>query len=76
MYEEMLSPSENNLATTNPCSTSSMADAGSTEQDRVGGVSVISSHDSRLLAGIKELLELLRILGEGYRLSCLYRSQV
>ncbi|XP_078161515.1 CDC27 family protein isoform X2 [Carex rostrata] len=75
VYEEMWTPSENNLATTNPCSTSSMIDARSTEQDRVGGVSVISSHDSRLLAGIKELLELLRILGEGYRLSCLYRSQ-
>jgi hypothetical protein len=72
----MWTPSENNLATTNPCSTSPLSEVRSTEQERVGGVSVISTHESRLLSGIKELLDLLRILGEGYRLSCSYKSQV
>ncbi|XP_077215925.1 cell division cycle protein 27 homolog B-like isoform X2 [Tasmannia lanceolata] len=32
-------------------------------------------HVSRVPAGVLELLNLLRILGEGYRLSCLYRCQ-
>lgn len=39
---------------------------------QMGGASL----DSKVTNGIIELLGLLRILGEGYRLSCLYRSQV
>ncbi|KAK6236374.1 Tetratricopeptide repeat 1 - like 10 [Theobroma cacao] len=38
----------------------------------IGGV-VISS--SKIISGASEVLGLLRILGEGYRLSCLYRCQ-
>lgn len=55
---------------------STFSDGRCSDQDRInfqmGGV----SHDSRVTNGITELLGLLRILGEGYRLSCLYRSQV
>ncbi|KOM56340.1 hypothetical protein LR48_Vigan10g223200 [Vigna angularis] len=31
--------------------------------------------DSKIITGASEILTLLRVLGEGYRLSCLYRSQ-
>lgn len=31
---------------------------------------------SEIITGASEILTLLRVLGEGYRLSCLYRSQV
>lgn len=47
------------------------------EEDKInlhaGGLSV---HDSKLINGIRELLGLLRTLGEGYRFSCMHRSQV
>ncbi|XP_072962662.1 cell division cycle protein 27 homolog B-like [Typha angustifolia] len=52
--------------------TSNVADGRCFEQDTTGG---ILAHDSRLLSGIQNLLGLLRTLGEGYRLSCLYRCQ-
>ncbi|KAM0942496.1 putative tetratricopeptide-like helical domain superfamily [Dioscorea sansibarensis] len=46
------------------------------EEDKInshaGGLSV---HDSKLINGIRELLGLLRTLGEGYRFSCMHRSQ-
>ncbi|XVE54205.1 hypothetical protein DITRI_Ditri03aG0061700 [Diplodiscus trichospermus] len=52
-------------------------DARSLDQDGatvpVGGI-VISS--SKVISGAAEVLGLLRTLGEGYRLSCLYRCQV
>ncbi|CAM0909968.1 unnamed protein product [Alopecurus aequalis] len=35
----------------------------------------IMSQDSKLASGIRELLGLLRTLGEGYRLSCLFKCQ-
>ncbi|XP_073102360.1 cell division cycle protein 27 homolog B isoform X3 [Elaeis guineensis] len=54
-------------------SMSALADGKCLEQDKMG--CGISAHDSRLASGIREFLGLLRTLGEGYRLSCLYRSQ-
>ncbi|KAJ3679019.1 hypothetical protein LUZ60_017030 [Juncus effusus] len=78
VYDEMWASSDkdnnkdnsNNIgATTNPCSTSALSESKSTEQDKSGGISVIS------LNGVKELLGLLQTLGEGYRLSCLYKCQ-
>ncbi|KAK1306571.1 hypothetical protein QJS10_CPA10g00053 [Acorus calamus] len=35
----------------------------------------VSAHESKVTAGASELLGLLRTLGEGYRLSCMYRCQ-
>ncbi|XP_010913872.1 cell division cycle protein 27 homolog B isoform X2 [Elaeis guineensis] len=62
---------EDNTVTTS--SMSALADGKCLEQDKMG--CGISAHDSRLASGIREFLGLLRTLGEGYRLSCLYRSQ-
>ncbi|KAJ6832678.1 cell division cycle protein 27-like protein B [Iris pallida] len=45
------------------------------EQDKINSQVGGTSHDSRVINGIRDILSLLRILGEGYRLSCLYRSQ-
>lgn len=39
----------------------------------VGGVAISGS---KVISGASEVLGLLRTLGEGYRLSCLYRCQV
>lgn len=36
----------------------------------------IMSQDSKVAVGIRELLGLLRLLGEGFRLSCLFKCQV
>lgn len=53
------------------------SDARSLEQEgavRPSGPAVVSS--SRVAAGASEILGLLMILGEGYRLLCIYRCQV
>ncbi|KAJ8498732.1 hypothetical protein OPV22_009284 [Ensete ventricosum] len=60
-----------NMATTSS-SISISADGRCLEQVKATGD---LAHDSRLMSGTRELLGLLRILGEGYRLSCLYRCQ-
>ena len=58
-------------------STSSSCDAGSTEQDG-GSINLCQTtcDDSRVHNGAREILGLWRLLGEGYRLSCLYKCQV
>ncbi|XP_050219100.1 cell division cycle protein 27 homolog B [Mercurialis annua] len=72
---ETFDESRANVAATNSSSSPS-GDARSLDSEgasiRIGGV-VTSA--SRILTGASEILGLLRILGEGYRLSCLYRCQ-
>nr|CAD1831302.1 unnamed protein product [Ananas comosus var. bracteatus] len=60
-----------NTATTSSAA-SNVADGRWPAQDRSGG---ILAQDSRLMDGIRDLLGLLRTLGEAFRLSCLYRCQ-
>ncbi|URD76421.1 Tetratricopeptide repeat [Musa troglodytarum] len=60
-----------NMATTSS-SISMSADGRCLEQGKATGDLV---HDSKLMSGTQELLGLLRIFGEGYRLSCIYRCQ-
>lgn len=58
-------------------SSSPAGDLSSHDQEEaampMGGV-VMSS--SRVITGTSEILDLLKTLGEGYRLSCMYRCQV
>lgn len=57
-------------------STSSSCDAGSTEQD--GGslsLSRTTYDDSKVHNGAIEVLGLWRLMGDGYRLSCMYKCQ-
>ncbi|KNA10643.1 hypothetical protein SOVF_142470 [Spinacia oleracea] len=56
--------------------TSSSSDAGSTEQDG-GSMSLCrTTHDgSKVRNGALEILGLWRLLGDGYRLSCMYKCQ-
>ncbi|OAY27238.1 cell division cycle protein 27 homolog B isoform X2 [Manihot esculenta] len=72
---ETFDDSNANIATTNSTS-SPPGDARSLETEAasipIGGV-VMSA--SRVLSGALEILGLLRVLGDGYRLSCLYRCQ-
>ncbi|XP_010267174.1 PREDICTED: cell division cycle protein 27 homolog B-like isoform X3 [Nelumbo nucifera] len=64
-----------NTATTSS-SASLFADDGSLERERTGQqMGGVLAHGSRVSSGILELLDLLRTLGEGYRLSCMYRCQ-
>jgi hypothetical protein len=51
----------------------SSADGRFFEQDKA---EQILPQDSKLAVGIRELLGLLRTLGEGFRLSCLFQCQV
>jgi len=65
-----------NNTSTNSCS-SPVLEAKTYEQEAATsqiGHQVTSG--SKLITGASEILTLLRVLGEGYRLSCLYRSQV
>lgn len=62
-------------------STSTLTDCKCHEKQHVnqhaGGVTGVTSQNSRVaISGILELLGLLRILGEAYRFSCLYRCRV
>ncbi|KAL5199684.1 hypothetical protein ABZP36_020887 [Zizania latifolia] len=59
-----------NVAATS--SSASIIDGKFSEQDKAERV--LSQH-SKLAIGIRELLALLRTLGEGYRLSCLFKCQ-
>lgn len=65
-----------NITSTTSCS-SSADEAKSYEQDeanlQVGG-HVTSG--SKVITGASEILNLLKVLGEGYRLACLYRCKV
>lgn len=58
-------------------STSSSYDAGFTEQDG-GSMSLCRTtcDDSRVRNGALEILGLWRLLGDGYRLICMYKCQV
>ncbi|CAK9149376.1 unnamed protein product [Ilex paraguariensis] len=71
---EVYDDSRSNITTTS--SSSPSGDARSLEQEGqtmpAGGVIVSGS---RVSSGASEILALLRILGEGYRLSCMYRCQ-
>ncbi|KAF2303980.1 hypothetical protein GH714_025830 [Hevea brasiliensis] len=72
---ETFDDSHANVTTTNSASSPS-GDARSLETEAaslpVGGL-IISA--SKVLSGASEILGLLRVLGDGYRLSCLYRCQ-
>ncbi|KAG8094840.1 hypothetical protein GUJ93_ZPchr0012g18902 [Zizania palustris] len=59
-----------NVAATS--SSASIVDGKFSEQDKAERV---LSQDSKLAIGIRELLALLRTLGEGYRLSCSFKCQ-
>lgn len=63
-------------STTTTSSASPSGDDRYLERERVsiqtGG---IATNETRFLNGVSELLSLLRTLGEGYRLSCMYRCQ-
>ncbi|KAJ1380807.1 Tetratricopeptide-like helical domain superfamily [Sesbania bispinosa] len=64
-----------NITSTTSCS-SPAAEAKSYEQDAATfqvGVQVTSG--SKVITGASEIMTLLRVLGEGYRLACLYRCQ-
>ncbi|XP_020584818.1 cell division cycle protein 27 homolog B [Phalaenopsis equestris] len=57
-------------------SLSMLSDGANTDQERGHPASCgTSGHESGVITGVKDLLFLLRILGEGYRLSFLYRCQ-
>ncbi|KAG5553669.1 hypothetical protein RHGRI_011534 [Rhododendron griersonianum] len=73
ILHEVRDDSRSNAATS---SSSPAGDLSSHDQEEtampMGGV-VMSS--SRVITGTSEILDLLRALGEGYRLSCMYRCQ-
>ncbi|XP_057958412.1 cell division cycle protein 27 homolog B [Malania oleifera] len=71
---EVLDDSRSNITVPSSCSSPSR-DARSLEQGTALPVGGPVAHSSKLLSSISELLGLFRILGEGYRLSCLYRCQ-
>lgn len=60
--------------------TSGSSPSGSSRSLEVEGASMLAGgvimNGSRACSGMSEILSLLGTLGEGYRLSCLYRCQV
>ncbi|OIV90173.1 hypothetical protein TanjilG_01627 [Lupinus angustifolius] len=75
IHNEAQNDSRLNITSTSSCSSHAI-EVKSCEQEAaifpVGGL-VMSS--SKVISGASEILSLLRVLGEGYRLSCLYRCQ-
>ncbi|GAU14085.1 hypothetical protein TSUD_169100 [Trifolium subterraneum] len=75
IHNDILDDSRLNIASTSSSSSSTM-EAKSYEQEvaniPVGG-QVISS--SKVITGASDILTLLRVLGEGFRLACLYKCQ-
>lgn len=73
---ENFDDSRTNIASATPASSAS-GGARSLELEGaslpVGGITM---NGSRVYSGMSEILGLLGILGEGYRLSCVYRCQV
>uniref|UniRef100_A0A453SJQ7 Uncharacterized protein n=1 Tax=Aegilops tauschii subsp. strangulata TaxID=200361 RepID=A0A453SJQ7_AEGTS len=69
-YEAVDEMWTDNIAATS--SSLSIAEGRYFEQDKAERT---LSQDSKMATGIKELLGLLRTLGEGYRLSCLFKCQ-
>uniref|UniRef100_A0ACD5UHT5 Uncharacterized protein n=1 Tax=Avena sativa TaxID=4498 RepID=A0ACD5UHT5_AVESA len=69
-YEAVDEMWTDNIAATS--SSVSIAEGRCFEQDKPER---IMSQDSKVASGIRELLGLLRTLGEGYRLSCLFKCQ-
>lgn len=67
-------PHSNITSTTS--STSPHGDTRSLDHGAVVPISGVMNDDSRAISGASEIISLLRILGEGYRLSCMYRCQV
>jgi len=65
-----------NITSTTSCSSAAI-EAKAYEQDATTlQVSGQATTESKVIAGASEILTLLRVLGEGYRLACLYRCKV
>lgn len=76
MRNESFDDSRSNIAS----ATSGSSPSGSNRSLEVEGASMhaggVIMNGSRACSGMSEILSLLGTLGEGYRLSCLYRCQV
>ncbi|XP_073221420.1 cell division cycle protein 27 homolog B-like isoform X2 [Cicer arietinum] len=75
IHNDVLDVSRLNITSTTSCSSAAI-EAKSYEQDaatlQLGGQ---VTSESKVITGASEILSLLRVLGEGYRLACLYRCQ-
>ncbi|CAI8594181.1 unnamed protein product [Vicia faba] len=75
IHNDVLDVGRLNIASTTSCSSAAI-EAKSYEQDATTlQVSGQVTSDSKFIAGTMEILTLLRVLGEGYRLACLYKCQ-
>ncbi|XP_068652292.1 cell division cycle protein 27 homolog B-like [Aristolochia californica] len=74
---EALDESRLDSTATSSASVSAAGDDRPTEREKMNLQTCVgaSMTGSRILSGVVDLLDLLRTLGEGYRLSCLYKCQ-
>ncbi|KAK9099059.1 hypothetical protein Syun_026104 [Stephania yunnanensis] len=73
---EVFDDSRSDNTATTSSSASPLVDDRSLERERSSmHISAITTNGSRNLTGVSEFLCLLRTLGEGFRLSCMYRCQ-
>lgn len=75
MQNEAFDDSRSN-ATLSVSSSSPSGENRIPEQGASKSVGGSLTNDAKIINGASEILGLLRILGEGYRLSCLFRCQV
>ncbi|KAG9456605.1 hypothetical protein H6P81_001113 [Aristolochia fimbriata] len=75
--QEALDESRLDSTATSSASVSAVGDDRPTERERMNPQTCVgpSTSGSRIQSGVLELLGLLKTIGEGYRLSCLYRCQ-
>ena len=70
-FDDSRSNASLSVSSSSPSSGNRILEQGATKS--VGGS---LTNDAKIINGASEILGLLRILGEGYRLSCLFRCQV
>ncbi|GAU36090.1 hypothetical protein TSUD_277010 [Trifolium subterraneum] len=75
IHNDVLDVSRLNTTSTTSCSSAAI-EAKSYEQDAATlQGSEQATSESKVITGVSEILSLLRVLGEGYRLACLYKCQ-
>lgn len=73
LHPDVFDDSRSNIAVTTSCSSS--FDAGSLDLGATLPIVGGNTNSSKPASGILEILDLFKILGDGYRLSCMYRCQ-
>ncbi|XP_019442777.1 PREDICTED: cell division cycle protein 27 homolog B-like [Lupinus angustifolius] len=75
IHNDVQNDSHLNITSTSSCSSHAIEVKSCEQKTPTFPVDGLVMSSSKVISGTSEILSLLRVLGEGYRLSCLYRCQ-